>query len=291
MIPEELMRQVRRLEIATSRAVNEAFAGEYQSAFRGRGMEFDEVREYQPGDDVRTIDWNVTARAGTPFVKRFVEERELNVVLAVDLSASGAFGSVDRLKRETATELAAVLAFAAIRKNDKVSLVGFTDQVELYLPPRKGRKHVLRIIRELVNFEPDRPGTDIAAALDRLAHLLTKRSVVFLISDFLDLGYESPLRLLHRRHDVIALRITDPREESLPRVGLINLIDAESGRRLTLDASSPRVRRQYARAAVDRMEHFQTTMRPIGIDHATITTGQPYTNTLLRLFRKRELRR
>jgi len=291
MIPEELMRQVRRLEIATSRAVNEAFAGEYQSAFRGRGMEFDEVRQYQPGDDVRTIDWNVTARAGEPYVKRFVEERELNVVLAVDVSASGRFGSVQRLKNQTAVELAAVLAFAAIRKNDKVSLVGFTDGVELYLPPRKGRKHVLRIIRELVNFEPIRPGTDIAAALDRLAHLLTKRSVVFLLSDFLDTGYETPLRLLHRRHDVIALRLTDPREESLPRAGLVDLYDAETRRRFTLDASSPRVRRQYARAAFEREEQFQNTMRSMGVDHATITTSVPYTNTLLRLFRKRELRR
>ncbi len=291
MIPEELMRQVRRLEIATSRAVNEAFAGEYQSAFRGRGMEFEEVREYQPGDDVRTIDWNVTARAGRPFVKRFREERELNVVLAVDVSASGSFGAVERLKRETATELAAVLGFAATRKNDKVCLSAFTDQVELFLPPRKGRRHVLRVIRELVNFEPHHRGTSIAAALDHLAHVLNKRSVVFLISDFIDEGYETPLRLLNRRHDVVALRIVDPREESLPPVGLIDMIDAESGRIFTLDAGSSRVRRRYASAALERATKFQQTMRRFGVDHATITSGRPYTHELIRLFRQRERRR
>lgn len=291
MIPEELMRQVRRLEIATSRAVNEAFAGEYQSAFRGRGMEFDEVREYQPGDDVRTIDWNVTARAGRPFVKRFVEERELNVVLAVDVSASGAFGTVERLKRETATELAAVLGFAATRKNDKVSLSAFSDRVELFLPPRKGRRHVLRVIRELVNLEPTRSGTSIAAALDHLAHVLNKRSVVFLISDFLDDGYETPLRLLNRRHDVVALRIVDPREESLPPVGLIDVIDAERGRVVTIDAGSSRVRRRFAIAAMERAATFESSMRRLGVDYATITTGRPYTHELIRLFRRRERRR
>ena len=291
MIPEELMRQVRRLEIMTSRAVNEAFAGEYQSAFRGRGMEFDEVREYQPGDDVRSIDWNVTARTGRPFIKRYVEERELNVVLMVDLSASGAFGTAQRLKKETATELAAVLAFAATRKNDRISLVGFTDEVELFLPPRKGRRHVLRVIRELVNFEPVLAGTNIAGALEHVTHLLNKRSVIFLISDFLDDDYERPLRLLHRRHDVVALRVVDPREETLPPAGLIDVIDAEQGRIFTIDASSPRVRRKFAADARARAQAHQNIMRRLGVDHATITSGEPYTQTLLQLFRRREHRR
>lgn len=291
MIPDELMRQVRRLEIATSRAVNEAFAGEYQSAFRGRGMEFEEVREYQPGDDIRTIDWNVTARAGRPFVKRFVEERELNVVVAVDVSASESFGSVQRLKRETAVELAGVLAFAATRKNDRIGLIAFTDQVELFLPPRKGRRHVLRIIRELVNFEPAGVGTNISEALERLSHLLNRRSVIFLISDFLDDPIDTPLRLLHRRHDVVALRLVDPREESLPRMALIDLVDAEQGRIFTIDAGSTRVRREYARDARARAQAFQDSMRRLGVDHATIRTGEPYIHTLIRLFRQREHRR
>lgn len=285
------MRQVRRLEILTSRAVNEAFAGEYQSAFRGRGMEFDEVREYQPGDDVRTIDWNVTARTGRPFIKRYVEERELNVVLMVDLSASGAFGSVQRLKKDTATELAALLAFAAARKNDRVSLIGFTDEVELHLPPRKGRRHVLRVIRELVKFEPILAGTNIAGALEHATRVLNKRSVIFLISDFLDTDYERALRLLHRRHDVIALRIVDPREEALPPVGLIDLYDAEKGRIFTVDTSSRRVRRQYSHDALRRAEQHNRMMQRLGVDHATITTGKPYTQTLLHLFRQREHRR
>lgn len=285
------MRQVRRLEIATSRAVNEAFAGEYQSAFRGRGMEFSEVREYQPGDDVRTIDWNVTARAGRPFVKRFVEERELNVVLAVDISASGAFGSIERAKRDTAIELAAVLAFAAIRKNDKVSLAAFTEDIELFLPPRKGRRHVLRVIRELVNVTPIRTGTNIGRTLERLTHVLTKRSVIFLISDFIDDDYETQLRLLNRRHDVVALRIVDPREQSLPPIGLIDLMDAERGRIITVDSASRRVRKQYAMAAMERADQFNHTMRRSGMDFATITTGQSYINELIGLFRRRERRR
>lgn len=285
------MRQVRRLEIATSRAVNEAFAGEYQSAFRGRGMEFSEVREYQPGDDVRTIDWNVTARAGRPFVKRFVEERELNVVLAVDISASGAFGSIQRAKRDTSIELAAVLAFAAIRKNDKVSLAAFTEDIELFLPPRKGRRHVLRVIRELVNVTPIRTGTNIGRTLERLTHVLTKRSVIFLISDFIDDNYETQLRLLNRRHDVVALRIVDPREQSLPPIGLIDLVDAERGRIITVDGASRRVRKQYAIAAMQRADQFNHAMRRAGMDFATITTGQSYINELIGLFRRRERRR
>jgi len=285
------MRQVRRLEIATSRAVDEAFAGEYQSAFRGRGMEFDEVREYAPGDDVRTIDWNVTARTGRPFVKRYVEERELTVILAVDLSASGRFGSVEKSKHRTAAELCGVLAFAAARKNDRAGLLAFTDHIETFVPARKGRTHVLRILREVLNIQPRGAATNIPGALDHLAHVLKKRAVIFLISDFLDEGYTTNLRLLARRHDVIALRITDPRERELPSAGLIDLLDPETNRVVIVDAGSRRVRAAWRRAAERRDERFRTEMARLGVDHATVETGRSYLPALLALFRKREKRR
>lgn len=311
MLPEELMRQVRQLQIYTRRAVNEDFAGEYTSAFKGRGMEFSEVREYQPGDDVRFIDWNVTARTGTPFVKKFVEERELTVIFAVDLSASGKFGSTKRIKNKTAAELCAVLAFTATRNNDKVGLLIFTDQAELYIPPKKGSRHVLRLIRELLDFEPARTGTDIVGALQFLSQIMKRKSVIFLVSDFLTpetvlinsrqtvnnnsssntSRFDTAIRLLNRRHDLIAVRVRDQREITLPRAGIIELVDAETGERALLDTGSTRVRRDYARWAQAADHALENKMRRFGIDQIQITTGEPYIHSLVNLFHQRERRR
>lgn len=301
MLTEELMQKVRQLEIYTSRAVSEVFSGEYSSAFKGRGMEFAEVREYEPGDDIRTIDWNVTARHDAPYVKRFVEERELTIVLLVDLSASGAFGTVQRPKNETAAELCAVLAFAAIRNNDKVGLLVFTDHVEHYIPPKKGKNHVLGIIRELLDFEPRRGGTDLTGALEHLSSVQRRSAVVFLVSDFLapetdprderSAAFERALRHAGRRHDVIALNIADPAERRLPRAGLVEFEDAETGRRVVLDTSSRRVRQRYEIEAKRRDDALRSMLRRCRVDSVAIETGQEYIQTLMNLFRRRERRR
>ncbi len=311
MLPEELMRQVRQLQILTRRAVNEDFAGEYSSAFKGRGMEFAEVREYQPGDDVRTIDWNVTARTGTPFVKKYVEERELTIIFAVDLSGSGQFGSVDRLKNRTAAELCAVLAFTAIANNDKVGLLIFTDHIEHFVPPKKGSRHVQRLIRELLNFNPRRRGTDVTAALEYLGRVLKRRAVVFVVSDFLApldaaarLGrgngraarraagdFDTALRLLNRRHDVIGVRITDRLEHAMPPAGLIEFEDAETGERFCFDAGSRRVRREFERLMAANDRALSDRFRRLGVDYVEVDTGRPFIHTLMQLFRRRERRR
>lgn len=307
MLTEDLMRKVRRLQIYTGRAVNEVFAGQFSSAFKGRGMEFAEVREYEPGDDIRTIDWNVTARTGTPHVKRYVEERELTIVLAVDLSASGSFGSIERVKNETAAELCAVLAFAATRSNDKVGLLIFTDRVEKYVPPKKGTKHVLRLIRELLDFDPEGHGTSPSVALEHLRRMLARRAVVFFVSDFLFEGagaartgdngdgkrprFERDLDILNRRHDVIAVQIADPRERELPRVGLMELRDAETGRIVTIDTSSRRVRRAYEIEGMRRRDAVRSQMRRLGVDYVEVTTHESYIQALIELFRRRERRR
>lgn len=297
MLTEELMKKVRQLEIRTSRAVDEAFAGRFSSAFKGRGMEFAEVRAYQPGDDVRSIDWNVTARSGEPHVKRFIEERELTVVLVVDLSASGSFGSVERAKNETAAELCAVLAFAATRSNDKVGLLVFTDHVELFVPPKKGRNHVLRLIRELLEFTPARVRTDPVPALEHLRRVVRRRAVVFFVSDFLfDFSeggrFALVFDMLARRHDVIAVRLTDPREREMPAgAGLIELEDAETGARRVVDASSRRVRRAYAAAAADRERALEKRLRRLRVDRCEVVSGEPYVHALAELFRRRERRR
>lgn len=291
MLTSEIMRQVRLLEIRTRRSVSETFAGEYRSAFRGRGMEFDEVREYQPGDDVRDIDWNVTARAGKPYIKRFVEERELTVMLAVDLSASGSFGSRERSKSELAAELCCVLAFAAVGASDKVGAMIFTGEVELFVPPAKGRRHALRIVRDILAHEPRSRGTDIAGAAERLARALKKRAVVFLVSDFLDSGYENALSLLSRQHDVVAVRTEDPLELDLPPVGIIEFEDAETGRIVTVDTLSKSARKRYADAARERRNAAETRLRRLGVDRALVRTGEPYIHELVELFRRREQRR
>ena len=235
MIPKELAKKIRYIQIYTSKAVNDVLAGEYHSVFKGRGMEFDEVREYTPGDEIRTIDWNVTARMGHPFVKRYVEERELTVLFLVDLSASGTFGSVEKLKNEVAAELCALLAFSAIKNNDKVGLIVFTDTIELFIPPEKGVSHVLRLIREVLSFQPKRKRTDIALALDFLGRVTHKRAVVFLVSDFLAERFEKPLGMVAKRHDLVAIPLADPRELGLPNVGLVELEDAETGESVVVD--------------------------------------------------------
>jgi uncharacterized protein (DUF58 family) len=290
MIPKELARKIRLIQIHTRRAVNDVLAGEYSSVFKGRGMEFDEVREYVPGDEVRTIDWNVTARMGHPYVKRFVEERELTVLFLVDLSASGAFGSVHALKNEVAAEVCAMLAFSAIKNHDKVGLVIFTDQVELYIPPKKGARHVLRVIRELLYFKPKQARTDIAQALDFIGKVSKKKGVLFLVSDFLGSGYEKPLRILAKRHDVIAVSVSDPRETTLPDVGLVELEDSETGEVVLLDTGSRSVRAQYEREGRERAAALKGVFASSGVDQIEVMTDRDYVRALVRFFRTRESR-
>jgi len=291
MIPKEIAKKIRAIEIYTKKAVNDILAGEYESVFKGHGMEFDEVREYQPGDDVRTIDWNVTARTGRPFVKRFREERELTVIFLVDLSASGSFGSVRQLKNEVAAEVCALLAFAATRNNDKVGLIVFTDHVEMFIPPEKGPRHVLRVIREILSFQPRRTKTDIGRALDYLGRVLSRRAVVFLISDFQAEGYERSLRVNSRRHDMIAVTINDPRELSMPDVGLLEIEDAETGEHVLIDTGSPAVRMEYERLSTQGSAGLAEFFRSISVDLIDIGTGRDTIRDLMRFFRNRERRR
>lgn len=290
MIPRELARKIRYIEIYTSKAVNDVLAGEYESVFKGRGMEFDEVREYTPGDEIRTIDWNVTARMGHPYVKRFVEERELTVMFLVDLSASGDFGTVEKTKNETAAELCALLAFSAIKNNDKVGLIVFTNTVEMHIPPKKGTSHVLRLIRELLNFRPHKTKTDIAGALDFLGRITHKRCVVFLVSDFFGGDFEKPMRVIGKRHDLIALSISDPREKKVPDAGLIELEDAETGEIVVFDTSSANIRRQYEQLGAERAGRLKEMFRSMDVDHAEIVTGRDYVRDLVSFFKSRERR-
>jgi len=290
LIPKELAKKIRYIEIYTSKAVNDILAGEYESVFKGRGMEFDEVREYTPGDEIRTIDWNVTARMGHPYVKRFVEERELPIMFLVDLSASGAFGSIEKTKNEVAAELCALLAFSAIKNNDKVGLIVFTDTIEMFIPPKKGVSHVLRLIRELLNFRPRRVQTNIAEALDYLGRITHKRCVVFLISDFQSEDFEKPLRILGKRHDLIALSITDPREIHMPNVGLVELEDAETGERIVIDTGSTSIRQEYDQLGRQRSDRLRKMFRSIDVDHTEVVTGRDYVKDLVSFFRTRERR-
>ena len=291
MIPKELASKIRYLQIYTSKAVNDVLAGEYESVFKGRGMEFEEVREYQPGDEVRSIDWNVTARMGHPFVKRFREERELTVVFLVDLSASGAFGTCRKLKNEVAAELCALLAFAAIKNKDKVGLIIFTDTIELFVPARKGVSHVLRLIRELLNFRPRQTRTAIAEALDYLGRVITKRAVVFVVSDFLGENFERPMRILGRKHDLIAVSVTDPREVRLPDIGLIELEDAETGECIVIDTGSAGVRRKYEALGRERGDVLEKLFKSMKVDQIDICTSEDYVRKLVWFFRTRERRR
>jgi len=285
------MQQIRRIQIYTNRAVNEVYAGEYESTFKGRGMQFDEVREYMPGDEVRTIDWNVTARMGKPYIKRFVEERELTVMLLVDMSASGGFGTIGKLKNELAAELCAVLAFSAIKNNDKVGLITFTDRIERFIPPKKGTQHVLRVIRELLYGTPPRRQTDIPMALEYLGKVVKKKATVFLVSDFIASDLRLSLRLINKRHDLIAVAVRDRREVSLPSLGLIELEDAETGEVVLIDTSSKRVRRQYEGRAGQQHDELEGMLRSVGVDCISIQSDKPYLQELIRFFRMREKRR
>jgi len=286
--PEEVAAEVRRIEITTRHLVRDIVAGEYSSAFRGRGVEFAEVREYQPGDDVRMIDWNVTARLGSAYIKRFLEERELTILFAVDYSASGAFGTRRRTKRSLAIEVCAVLALAAARNNDRVGTAFFTDQLERYVPPRKGRRQVLRVISELLAHEPAGRGTDLAGSLLALEPLLRRRSVLFLVSDFLADGWRPVLGRLARRHDVIAVQLVDPRERELPDVGTVALQDAETGAWRWVDTASPRVR-DAVRARVARFDaELASAVEEGGADLLLLDAGEPYGERLLAFFRRRE---
>jgi uncharacterized protein (DUF58 family) len=290
MIPKELIDKIRRIQIYTSRAVNAIFAGQYESVFKGRGMQFDEVREYTPGDDIRTIDWNVTARTGKPYIKRFVEEREMTVIFAVDLSASGDFGTVNKAKNELAAEFCAVLAFAAAKNNDKVGLLIFTDQIELYIPPKKGISHMLRLVRELLYFKMSKRKTDICQALDYLGRVVRKRATVFLVSDFIETGFKKSLSLLNKRHDVIAVSVRDRAEIALPGIGLIELVDAESGEVILIDTSSRQFRDKYSNTCAQRFDELKNMLRTINVDCITINTDKSYIQDLVSFFHMRHRR-
>jgi uncharacterized protein (DUF58 family) len=290
MLPREVVQQIRRLQLRARRAVEDVLGGEYHSVFKGMGMAFEEVREYQPGDDIRTIDWNVTARMGHPFIKRFIEERELTVMLAIDCSGSQLFGTQLQQKREVAAELAALLAFCAISNNDEVGLIAVTDRVERFVPPRKGTRHALRLIRDVLFFQPEHRGTSVKQALDYLNRVQHRRAIVFLMSDFLDRGFDRSFQRTGRRHDLTAVRIVDPREQELPAVGLLEVEDAESGRRLLLDTSSRAVRSAFAEAARQRRESLRQLARSARVDLIEVSTDGGHLDALVQFFQMREHR-
>lgn len=290
MDTRDLLKKVRQIEIKTRGMVNQVFSGEYHSVFKGRGMEFSEVREYQYGDDVRSIDWNVSARFNHPFVKIFEEERELTVMLLVDFSRSGNFGSGAQLKSEIAAEICAVLSFSAIKNNDKVGLILFTDQIEKFVPPKKGRAHILRIIRELISFEPKGTGTSIKQALEYLNHVNKKRAICFLISDFVDEGYDSILRIVSKKHDVIAIELSDPREEELPAVGILKMRDAETNDERWVDTSDARVRRTFEEFWRRRKEARKQMFLRSRVDAIPIRIDRPYIKPIVDFFKLREAR-
>lgn len=289
-IPSDILKKVEGIEIRTRGLVNDVMSGEYHSVFKGRGVEFSEVREYQYGDDIRTIDWNVSARMGHPYVKVFEEERELTVMLLMDISSSGEFGTVQQMKGEIAVEICALLAFSAIKNNDKVGLILFTDKIEKFVPPKKGKKHVLRVLRELLYYKPEDRKTDISHTLEYLSKISNKRSVVFLISDFLSPDFEDALRIANKKHDIVAISITDPREESLPDVGFLELEDAETGEIFTVDTTSADFRTLFshntAREKEDRLKMF----RSMDVDYIDISTNEDYIQPLIKFFRMRAKR-
>jgi uncharacterized protein (DUF58 family) len=291
MIQSEILKTVRHIEISTKSIINSVIAGAYHSSFKGNGMEFAEVREYVPGDDVRLIDWNVTARSGIPHIKKFVEERELTLMLAVDASASGHFGTSNQFKSEVMAALSALLAFAAVKNNDKVGLMIFTDEVEMLIPPAKGRKHVLRLVRELLCFKPESKGTNIANALEHLNKVLKRKSIVVLASDFYDTNFEKPLQLLNQRHEVLAIGVEDPRERELPSMGLLELEDPETGESHLIDSSSRRVRKAFAKQAHTRAKEREDFMKRMRVDWVPIVMQKEYKDTinpLVDYFRKRQ---
>jgi len=288
--PKDILKKIHKLELKTRRLVNAGFAGQYHSVFKGQGMNFEEVREYAPGDEIRSIDWNVTARMNTPYVKKFTEERELTVILAVDVSASGSFGSVHLSKREFAAEVAAILAFSAIHNNDKVGLLLFSEQVELFLPPKKGRSHTLRLIREMLYLEPKGRGTDIAGALDYLNRVVSRRAVVFLVSDFIAPDFSKALTVSSRRHDLVALPIRDPGEANLPNVGIITLEDAETGEQIDINTGSKAVRASLVEIEEKRRKALARLLRSRRVDIVPLATNEDYLLPLRAFFEQRERR-
>ncbi|MEK7250004.1 MAG: DUF58 domain-containing protein [Bacteroidota bacterium] len=290
MDTRDLLKKVRQIELKTRGLVNQVFSGEYHSVFKGRGMEFSEVREYQFGDDIRLIDWNVSARFNHPFVKVFEEERELTVMLLVDFSRSGSFGSGNQLKNEIAAEICAVLSFSAIKNNDKVGLILFTDSIEKFVPPKKGRAHILRIIRELISFEPAGTGTDIKQALEYFNRVNKKRTIAFLISDFIDEGYDQILRIVSKKHDVIAIEISDPREEQLPNIGLLKMRDAETNQERWIDSSDPNTRKRFEQFWIERKAVRKQLFTRSRVDAIPIRIDRPYIKPIVDFFKLRERR-
>lgn len=283
----ELLKKVRAVELRTRGLSHQIFSGEYHSAFKGRGMAFSENREYQHGDEIRAIDWNVTARMNHPYVKVFEEERELTTIILVDVSASGSFGTRQQLKRDLITELTAVLAFSAIQNNDKIGVLFFSDRIERFIPPKKGRSHILRIIRELIEFEPEGKGTDISAALDHLNRMLKKRAICFLLSDFIDSDFDKSLKITSRKHDVVAIRIEDPGERKLPDVGWVLFHDPETGEEAWVNTHRKRNRKALETAHRKRKELLQQTFSKAGVDHIVLRTDRPYVKPLMNLFKQR----
>lgn len=290
MIPKEILKKIRHIEIRTTRLVNDLFGGSYESVFKGQGIEFADVREYVAGDDIRTIDWNVTARSQQPFVKKFVEERELSVLFVVDMSGSQYFGTGSRLKSEVAAEITAVLAFSAVKNSDKVGMLIGTDEVEKFVPLKKGKKHVLRVIREILYYAPKRRKTHLASAFQYLHNFLTRTAVIFVISDFMDEGYEKSLKILSRRHDVIAIHLKDRREDELPNVGLIEVEDAETGETLLVDSGSRRVREKFSRLAQERDQELEKLLKSLRIDKIDVSAETSYVEPLMKFFKVREKR-
>lgn len=290
MIDKEVLKTVRRIEISTRSTINNVLAGAYHSSYKGNGMEFSEVREYIPGDDIRAIDWNVTARAGVPFIKKYIEERELTVMLVVDASSSADFGTQKEMKGEVMATLSALLAFAAIKNNDKVGLLIFTNQVELFIPPAKGKKHVLRVIRELLYFKPQHKTTDLGAAMEHLAKILKRRSVVMMLSDFDDEDFDKELKLLRKKHDVLAIGVKDPRELDMPNAGFVELEDPETGETLLVDTGDPWFREAFAKEAIKEDKRLSAMFKKLGVDYVSIVIKEEYKDTvgpLLEYFRKR----
>jgi len=290
MIPKEVLKNIRRIQITTSRMVTDVFAGQYQSVFKGKGMEFEEVREYQPGDEIRSIDWNVTARMGTPYIKKFVEERELTVMLILDMSPYSFFGTRNQLKMQLAAEVCSVLALAAIKNNDKVGFIAFTERIEKFIPARKGLRHVLRIISEALYFKPKGRQTDIAAVLEYLNRVTTRKTVTFVISDFYSPDFKKMLAVSNKRHDIVAITVTDPSELELADVGIVKLEDSESGKTFMVDTTDPGLRKQYSQDARQRQEERDKLFRSINVDAIDIRTDMPYSQSLYRFFRTRERR-
>ena len=287
MEASEILKKVRKIEIKTKGLSKHIFSGEYHSAFKGRGMSFSEVRNYNYGDDVRNIDWNVTARTNEPHIKVFEEDRELTVVLLIDISRSSSFGSLIQFKSELAAELSAVLAFSAITNNDKVGAILFADEVEKYIPPKKGKKHILRIIREIIYFQPASKGTNLEKGLIYLNNIQKKKAIVFILSDFMTQGYEAALSIASRRHDIIGMHIYDPVEKELPNIGLVRATDAETGQRIILDTTSPSVRKKYNKWYEDNFDYYNATFNRNRADHLSISTGDDYVKLLLQFFKKR----